>query len=246
MASRPASRPWADRRGMASGDLATRACSSTTRGRWPSSVGTTTEPGRRGLAVGQEQAAGVGHPGQAVVGHLEQARARSVGPKRCLTARSRRRAWWRSPSKDRTVSTTCSSTRGPARAPSLVTWPTRTVARLGVLGRPHQPVGALPHLGHRAGRRGQLGVEDGLDGVDDEDVGRRARRRGPGWPTGRSRPPATGSGSSAPRRAARRRTCWADSSAQASRQRGAVAGHGRTGPGGAGWTCRCPARRRAG
>ena len=51
-----------------------------------------------------------------------------VEPKRCLTARSRRRAWWRSPSNDSTVSTTCSSTRGPASPPSLVTWPTRTTA----------------------------------------------------------------------------------------------------------------------
>ena len=49
-------------------------------------------------------------------------------PKRCLTARRSRRAWWRSPSKASTVSTTCSSTRGPARPPSLVTWPTSTTA----------------------------------------------------------------------------------------------------------------------
>ncbi len=56
-----------------------------------------------------------------------------VAPKRCLTARRRRRAWWRSPSKLSTVSTTCSSTLGPARAPSLVTWPTRTVVRVRAL-----------------------------------------------------------------------------------------------------------------
>ena len=47
-------------------------------------------------------------------------------PKRCLTARSMRSAWWRSPSNDSTVSTRCSSARGPARPPSLVTCPTRT------------------------------------------------------------------------------------------------------------------------
>src|SRR5439155_1445887 len=42
-------------------------------------------------------------------------------PNRFFTARSTRYEWWRSPSKYSTVSTRCSSTRGPARAPSLVT-----------------------------------------------------------------------------------------------------------------------------
>ena len=51
-----------------------------------------------------------------------------VDPNRFLTARKTRYAWWRSPSKYRTVSTRCSSTRGPASAPSLVTCPTRKVA----------------------------------------------------------------------------------------------------------------------
>ena len=35
----------------------------------------------------------------------------------------------RSPSKKSTQSTRCSSTRGPATAPSLVTWPTRITAQ---------------------------------------------------------------------------------------------------------------------
>ncbi len=47
-----------------------------------------------------------------------------AGPKRCLTAVSTRKAWWRSPSKDSTVSTRCSTARGPAGSPSLVTCPT--------------------------------------------------------------------------------------------------------------------------
>ena len=45
----------------------------------------------------------------------------SVGPKRCFNARSMRSAWCRSPSNESTVSTTCSSVRGPASEPSLVT-----------------------------------------------------------------------------------------------------------------------------
>ena len=40
------------------------------------------------------------------------------------------RNWWlRSPSKLITTSTMCSSTRGPAIFPSLVTWPTSTSAQ---------------------------------------------------------------------------------------------------------------------
>jgi hypothetical protein len=49
-----------------------------------------------------------------------------TAPKRFLTARTRRKLECVSPSKYRTVSTMCSITRGPASAPSLVTWPTRT------------------------------------------------------------------------------------------------------------------------
>src|SRR5262249_19718118 len=48
-----------------------------------------------------------------------------VDPKRFFTARSTRNECAPSPSKYSTVSTRCSSTRGPASAPSLVTWPIR-------------------------------------------------------------------------------------------------------------------------
>ena len=49
----------------------------------------------------------------------------SVGPKRFFTARRMRKWWPPSPSKESTASTMCSTTRGPAICPSLVTWPTR-------------------------------------------------------------------------------------------------------------------------
>ena len=57
----------------------------------------------------------------------------STGPKRFFMARSMRKRELRSPSKLRTTSTRCSSTRGPAIEPSLVTWPTMTVVMLRVL-----------------------------------------------------------------------------------------------------------------
>jgi|GEM_PF-3711613 len=51
-----------------------------------------------------------------------------TAPKRFLMARTKRKLLCVSPSKYSTVSTMCSSTRGPASAPSLVTWPTRMTA----------------------------------------------------------------------------------------------------------------------
>jgi hypothetical protein len=48
-----------------------------------------------------------------------------TAPKRFLKARSTRKRLPLSPSKYSTASTMCSSTRGPAMPPSLVTWPTR-------------------------------------------------------------------------------------------------------------------------
>ena len=50
-----------------------------------------------------------------------------VLPKRFFTPRSRRCSPWRSPSRYSTTSTMCSRVRGPAMAPSLVTWPTSTM-----------------------------------------------------------------------------------------------------------------------
>src|SRR5260363_352127 len=50
-----------------------------------------------------------------------------TAPKRFLNARTSREVECDSPSKYRTVSTICSSTRGPARLPSLVTCPTMMI-----------------------------------------------------------------------------------------------------------------------
>ena len=54
----------------------------------------------------------------------------STGPKRFFIARTIRSREVRSPSKCRTTSTRCSSTRGPAMVPSLVTWPMITSVML--------------------------------------------------------------------------------------------------------------------
>ena len=127
-ASRPPSSPEADRRGMASDDRDTSACSSTSSGRWPSMAGKTADPHAPCWRSPRNSPLGSGTPTSpsSVISNRPSSPA---GPNRCLTARSSRRAWWRSPSKVSTVSTTCSRTRGPARAPSLVTCPTSTVVR---------------------------------------------------------------------------------------------------------------------
>src|SRR6056297_3589926 len=52
-----------------------------------------------------------------------------AAPKRFFTDRIRRKRLPEPHSKYSTPSTMCSSTRGPARAPSLVTWPTSTTVQ---------------------------------------------------------------------------------------------------------------------
>ncbi len=94
-----------------------------------------------------------------------------VGPKRCFDARSSRSAWWRSPSNCNTVSTTCSSTRGPARPPSLVTWPTSTIDDVALLGLVDEPLGAPADLADAAGQRTERRVGHGLDRVDHDQLG---------------------------------------------------------------------------
>jgi len=126
MARRSRSRPTLSRRGLGP-PLSTSACTSTSSGRVPSSVTSTQLPGTGSPWVDRKIALGL----------LTPFRPRSViaktpisltAPKRFLMARTRRKLLCVSPSKYSTVSTMCSSTRGPASAPSLVTWPTSTVA----------------------------------------------------------------------------------------------------------------------
>src|SRR6056297_2528027 len=125
---RAPSSPSALRRGGTPGTLGVaNACTSTTIGRCPSIVGTTADPGTpvRRSARNSDDASGTAI--RPVVA-ISNSPSSLVGPKRCFDARNRRSAWCRSPSNCNTVSTTCSSTRGPARPPSLVTWPTSTIA----------------------------------------------------------------------------------------------------------------------
>ena len=221
----------------------TSAWTSTSSGRWPSSTGATTEPGTPIWRSARNRALGSGTPTRPA-SPISNRPSSWVLPNRCLTARSMRRAWWRSPSKASTVSTRCSSTRGPARPPSLVTWPTSTTLTSRALGLGHQAVGAPPDLAHRARRRRQLGVVDGLDGVDDHHVGRQGVDVGDDVGQRPSRPPATATATRPP--AARPAAPPAVPTPRPSR-RGTWRRRRRwrPAPAAAGWTCRRPARRPA-
>ena len=127
MASRSRSSPTERRRGLGP-PVSTSAWISTSIGRVPSSVTSTQLPGTGCACWLRKIALGLETP----------FRPRSVmantpisltAPKRFLMARIRRKLLCVSPSKYSTVSTMCSSTRGPASWPSLVTWPTSTTAQ---------------------------------------------------------------------------------------------------------------------
>lgn len=83
------------------------------------------------------------------------------------------------------------------------------VAALGLL---HEPVRAPAHLHDRARCAAEVGVDHGLDGVDDDETGEMssiAFTMCASDISGSSHNPSF----SAPRRSARERTCWALSSA---------------------------------
>ena len=126
IARRSRSRPTDRRRGLGP-PLSTSAWISTSIGRVPSSVTSTTLPGTGSACWLRKIALGLATPfrPRSVIANTPIS---LTAPKRFLMARTRRKLECVSPSKYSTVSTMCSSTRGPASAPSLVTWPTSTTA----------------------------------------------------------------------------------------------------------------------
>ena len=156
--------PLATRRGGTISVGATSAWTSTSSGRVPSIEQSTTEPGAA-LASPTNRAEGSATSTRPPE-RISNTPTSLVAPKRFLSARRVRKLRSRSPSKRSTQSTRCSSTRGPATAPSLVTWPTRITAQSEPLRHLHHRAGRLAHLPDRARRPGHaLGVQ-GLDRVD--------------------------------------------------------------------------------
>ncbi|MCY1539503.1 hypothetical protein D9M68_750930 [compost metagenome] len=123
-ASRFCSRPTASRRGLGTWAVSTSAWISTSSGRVPSCVTSTHEPGTVSSCCDRNSADGLLMP-RSPRSVMANTPSSLTAPKRFLKARISRCEECVSPSKYSTVSTICSSTRGPARLPSLVTWPTR-------------------------------------------------------------------------------------------------------------------------
>ncbi len=117
------------RRGCWASVRATSACTSAGSGRVPSTVTVTQVPGTGSLRRETNSPLGSVMPSMPRSCRSKQPTS-SIGPNRFLIARTMRSREWRSPSKLSTTSTRCSRVRGPAMEPSLVTWPTRTVAML--------------------------------------------------------------------------------------------------------------------
>ena len=141
------------------------ACTSTSTGRVPSRPANTALPAtlpRRSARNSADGLATSARP-RSVISNTPIS---SVAPKRFFTARRMRNWWPRSPSKYSTASTMCSSTRGPAMAPSLVTWPTSTSANCRRLGELDQLEAGGAHLRDRAGRAVDRVQPHGLDRVD--------------------------------------------------------------------------------
>ena len=187
------------------------ACTSTSSGRCPSSVGTTAEPATpvRRSVRNRRLASGTPRSPSPAISNTPSS---LVGPKRCFTARSRRSEWCRSPSKLSTVSTTCSSTRGPASPPSLVTWPTSTT------GTPRRLASPTRRCAHSRTCTTLPGA-DGTSGSAMVWMLSTTTRWGCTWSMAATMWGSEVSGSShrcgctACSRSARRRTCWALSSA---------------------------------
>ena len=104
--------------------MAASACTSTSNGRVPSRVTITQLPGCGVLPPDRKIADGFG-TSLSPLSPIANTPSSLTAPKRFLNARSTRKRLPLSPSKYSTASTMCSSTRGPAIPPSLVTWPTR-------------------------------------------------------------------------------------------------------------------------
>src|SRR5512144_1782300 len=167
MTVRAVSPPLLALRGTAAVAPETRAWTSVTSGRVPSTVTVTHEPGT-GRAC-RDRNSPLGSATSAIPSSRSSKHpTSSAGPKRFFPARTMRSRPCRSPSKCRTTSTRCSSTRGPPIAPSFVTCPTRTVAIPRSLGDRDEGGRDLAHLRDAARRPLDVRRGDGLDRVDDE------------------------------------------------------------------------------
>ena len=171
IASRSRSRPTDRRRGLGP-PLSTSAWISTSIGRVPSSVTSTTLPGTGSACWLRKIALGIGHALQAALGHREHAdlvdRAEAV-----LDGAHQAKARMRVALEvQHRVDHVLQHARAGQRA-LLGDVAHQHHRRAAGLGEAREVRRAFAHLRHRAGRRGELVGIDGLDRIDHRD--RRAR-----------------------------------------------------------------------
>ena len=128
MATRDESTPFVTRRGLGADVGTTSAWISTGRARRPSMATVTQVPLTACCERERKRPLGSGTSAMPSPVISKQPTS-SVGPNRFFSERTNLSAVWRSPSKWHTTSTRCSSMRGPAMLPSLVTCPTRMSGR---------------------------------------------------------------------------------------------------------------------
>ena len=120
IATRLDSSPEVVRRGCGAFDGPTSACTSASSGRRPSIMTVTQVPGTGSVCRDTNSPVGSVTSTMPVSTRSKQPTS-SAGPNLFLVARTIRKPECRSPSNASTTSTRCSSIRGPAMAPSLVT-----------------------------------------------------------------------------------------------------------------------------
>src|SRR5580692_11902506 len=119
---------FASRRGVPYAASPTKACTSTKTGREPTIEATTHEPAAS-LRRERKKSADGFEISSNPFSRMANTQISSIDPKRFLYARRIRTSPFASPSKYSTVSTRCSTMRGPAIDPSLVTCPTMNGAQ---------------------------------------------------------------------------------------------------------------------
>ena len=176
IAAPPAATPAGRRRtrsptggGSTSEEGTTRAWISTSRGRWPSMDGNTTDPGVPERRSTRNSPPGVGHPLEAAAGHLEQPQL----PGRTEAVLDR-------PQQAQGVVAVALEGQhgvdqvleqaGAGQGPLLGDMADQDGRGPRRLGHGRQLLGAAPHLDHRARARVQVRVPHGLDGVDHHHV----------------------------------------------------------------------------
>ena len=208
--------------------------------RWPRPP----TPPRR-VAVGEEQCRRVGDREEAVPRSSRRCRPRGWSRTGACSARRKRSPWWRSPSNEHTVSTTCSMRARPRERSVL-----RDVAHEDRWPSPCSRARRVSRDAHSRTWVTDPGVpgRSGSSSVCTESTARTSGRTASTWATTcGSDDSATShrSGSSDAQPLGPAPDLLGDSSAPTSRQRATRRGEAAEGLEQAAWTCRSPARRRA-